>query len=90
MQKEQTIPTGVCQQADMQISFVSFFSNLQMFQSHRSVCLFGVYVTLGQCPHHIHDCSRLSLTETLKVPPLIIGHFAKELFKRVATLCALL
>lgn len=47
MQKEQTRPAGDCQQVDMQIipppKIYRCFKGL----SHRSVCLYGVYVTLG-------------------------------------------
>lgn len=40
MRFEQTIPAGVCQQADMQIIFFSLLKNLQMFQRLKSqVCL---------------------------------------------------
>ena len=49
--------------------------------SHRSVCLRGVYVTLGQRPSHIHFGSTLTLTVTLKVPPVIVWHFEWRLYR---------
>lgn len=47
--EEQTTAAGVCQQADMRI-----FSRCFKDQSHTSVRLFDVYVTVGQRSSRVH------------------------------------